>query len=73
MAFPLRVIVSHIDSAGKTLTHFGTEQFLVSATTNDENGITTALSNNSKVRGARIVVHSVANLDKQHQGVSLLS
>lgn len=63
----LRVVVSHIDSSGKVLTSFGTEQFIVNAATVDHAGIKTVLSNNSKLRGATLQVHSYANLDKEHQ------
>jgi hypothetical protein len=66
MSTSIRVILSHLDSNGKTLTHFGQEPFLMTVASVDENGISTVLSNNNKKRGARIAVHSYHNLDAQH-------
>jgi hypothetical protein len=72
MSVAIRAVISHLDANGKTLTQFGTEQVLLSVATVDEAGIRTALSNNSRLRGARVQVHCYANLDKQHQSATNL-
>lgn len=74
MSANIRVIVSHLDANGKTLNHFGQEQYLLTVASVDQNGITSVLSSNSKKRGSTILVHSYANLDKEYQiAANLLS
>jgi hypothetical protein len=63
-----RVVVHHVDGNGRSMTQ---EQFLLSLPVGadgrpDNPGIKTALSNNSKLRGSSVTVHSYANLDKEH-------
>jgi hypothetical protein len=63
-----RVVVHHLDANGKGLLQ---EQFILSVPINadgrpDNPGIKTALTNNSKLRGSSVIVHSYANLDKEH-------
>lgn len=66
MSTNIRVVVSHNDASGKNMSHFGTEQYLLTVATVDAAGISAVLSNNSKLRGSSFVIHSYANLDKQH-------
>lgn len=72
MSTNVRVVVSHLDANGKTLNHFGQEEYLLTVASVDEGGISTVLSNNAKKRGTRIQVHSYANLDKEHQNAGNL-
>jgi hypothetical protein len=72
MATNVRVVVSHLDANGKTLTHWASEQYLLTVATVDQNGITSVLSSNSKKRGNTIQVHSYAILDPQYNSATLL-
>jgi hypothetical protein len=72
MSTNIRVVVSHIDSNGKTLAAWPQEQHLLTVASVDENGISTVLANNNIKRGSRIIVHSYANIDKEHQNAGNL-
>ncbi len=66
MSTSIRVEVSHVDSNGKHMLTFGVEQLMMTVATVDAAGIRTVLSNNTRLRGSSFVVHSYANLDKEH-------
>jgi hypothetical protein len=73
MSIALRVVYSELDSNSKTMNQYGQQQVLMTAADTSEGSILTVLGNNSKKHGSRLIVHSVANLDKEHQTASLIS
>lgn len=68
----IRVVVTHTDANNKIVGQ--QESFLLTVATVDQNGINTVLTNNSKKKGVSFIVHSYANLDKEHaNSVNLLT